>query len=365
MAKVFLEPNALFTVTDGKVSVFGSHGIEAVLLAAGAAGVVLDQNVERVQFAGSAAVYRYAQAGNQLLVYDEAASLLATIPLQGDSDGTRLSFAEGNVDAKLESGGVLTVGGEPVGATPAALALPASAFAAPTFTLASSAAYTIVEEGRPITFTITPDGVVAADTVLTLKLDHLTAGIPEGPASPWDFAPNPLTVSFTAGDSAAKTVSVVVVEDGQWEDNELYGAYLLDSQSNGLDSVSGSISDPQPRWIVSANTSSLGEGETLIFTVSSPLASTEQVSVPYILSGSATPGIDYTGATASGALTMPAGSSSVSLILNTTADHTPEGLEDITINLGVPWYGKVLDGTASAVLLDTSVAPAVVGVPGF
>jgi hypothetical protein len=141
---------------------------------------------------------------------------------------------------------------------------------------------------------------------------------------------------------------------------EGYQAFFLDNQSNQLDSVSGSISDPQPRWIVSANTSSLGEGETLIFTVSSPITSTDQVSVPYTLSGIVTPGIDYTGAAASGALTIPSGSRSVSLILNTTANHAPEGPEDITINLGVPWYGKVLDGTASAVLLDTSVAPTVV-----
>jgi hypothetical protein len=126
MTKIFLSSAESVTVSDSNVSVFGATGTEAVVvLGSGVTGLALDQNVERVQLAWPSTNYRYLHAGNQLKVYHaDGATLLATISVQGDSDGTQLTFANGTASAKL-SGGVMTLGDAVVGsAAPGPLTLP-------------------------------------------------------------------------------------------------------------------------------------------------------------------------------------------------------------------------------------------------
>jgi len=82
-----------------------------VTLTTAATGVVLDQNVDRINFANTAASYTFKQTGNKINVYDATGTtLLTSLPVQGDADGTVLSFSNGSASAKL-SAGVMTLGG--------------------------------------------------------------------------------------------------------------------------------------------------------------------------------------------------------------------------------------------------------------
>ncbi len=119
MAKVFLDSGEQFTVNDNNVSVFGAsgEGTEAVMIGSGMQGLIVDQNVESILIDALAYSYRYLQTGNQLNIYHlDGVTLLATIPVQGDSDGTLVIFRDGRAEAKL-SGGVMTLAGGTISST--------------------------------------------------------------------------------------------------------------------------------------------------------------------------------------------------------------------------------------------------------
>lgn len=114
MAKVYLDSGDTFTLGSA-ATVFGAGGTEKVLVNSGVTGVVVDQNVERVDLAAASSGYNFQQAGNTLQVY-LGATLVASIPLQGDADGTIVAFTNGSVSAKLTAG-VMTLGGATVSTT--------------------------------------------------------------------------------------------------------------------------------------------------------------------------------------------------------------------------------------------------------
>jgi len=110
-AKVYLGLNDNFTISNSGTTLYGNTGIDVVTLTDSATGVVLDQNVDRINFANSAASYTFKQTGNKINVYDATGTtLLTSLPVQGDADGTVLSFSNGSASAKL-SAGVMTLGG--------------------------------------------------------------------------------------------------------------------------------------------------------------------------------------------------------------------------------------------------------------
>jgi hypothetical protein len=121
MAKIFLDPADNLTVNNSNSFVYGSSGTEAVTVGSGVTGVYIDQLIEKVVFSGASSSYKFAQAGNQIKAYESAGqTLLATIPVQGDADGTALMFSNGTSQAIL-SGGVMKLGGSVVSSTPAVI----------------------------------------------------------------------------------------------------------------------------------------------------------------------------------------------------------------------------------------------------
>jgi two-component system NarL family response regulator len=113
-AKIYLGSDDNFTVSDSGAILYGGAGTDTVTIAAGISGVSLDQNIERINFSGAANSYSFKQTGNKINIYDAAGnSLLASIPVQGDTDGTVFGFNNGTTSAFL-SGGVITLGGAPV-----------------------------------------------------------------------------------------------------------------------------------------------------------------------------------------------------------------------------------------------------------
>ena len=113
-----------FTVSDSGATVYGGLGNDTVTISAGISGITLDQNVDRVNFTGAAAGYAFKQTGNKINVYDAtAATLLASVPVQVDGDGTVLGFSNGYASAKLVAG-VMTLGGATVSSTSAGTLTP-------------------------------------------------------------------------------------------------------------------------------------------------------------------------------------------------------------------------------------------------
>jgi hypothetical protein len=90
-----LTSNQVLDLNQSNVSIYGNSGNEIVNLSPGVSGVVVDINVESVTFPGNVSDYQLNSNGNTLLVF-QGSLLLATIPIQTDSDGTQLTFNNGN-----------------------------------------------------------------------------------------------------------------------------------------------------------------------------------------------------------------------------------------------------------------------------
>lgn len=483
MAKIFLDPADSITVSNNNISVFGSTGTESITLAAGVTGTIFDQNTEKVLLSGAVSSFKFVQAGNQIKVSDSAGTVVATIPVQGDADGTALTFTDGTAQAIL-SGGVMKLGGATVSATTAGSVTPTTfdttvktpaptptgptfsvaagatsftegksatftvslssaqatsttvnyAFAgtggavlgtdtgtatwtgatatattltfpagivtatvtvpvtfdstvetgegvsltlsspstgitlgtatastaladatAPSFTLTSDVVSgTPTQEGKSITFTITPSGTVDKDTVLTVNLTGQAVGGITSTASAADFTAAQ-TVTFKAGDTAARTTSITVVDDSTTEGIEGYKASLLDSTFTEKASTTGTITDPTTTYVLTGATS-VNEDASVTYTVTADRAApTGGITIPYTLSGNATLGTDYTGSAATGNITIAAGATTGTLILNAVADNlTESAAENIIVTLGTPSTGNVTTGTVTTLISDTS-----------
>lgn len=99
-------------------NVFGAAGSESVSYTGAATGIVVDQNVEEVKLANATSAYSYQQQGNQLVILS-GTTVVATIGVQGDANGTLISFANGRVEAKFVPGTppTITLGGTTVPTT--------------------------------------------------------------------------------------------------------------------------------------------------------------------------------------------------------------------------------------------------------
>lgn len=85
----------------------------------------MDQNIEKVVLTGNSADFKYQQAGNTIKIFSSSNELITSAPLQGDSDGTQLTFSNGTANAILSSG-VMSLGGAAVSSASATAVTPVS-----------------------------------------------------------------------------------------------------------------------------------------------------------------------------------------------------------------------------------------------
>ena len=78
----------------------------------------------------------------------------------------------------------------------------------------SAATYSVAENGGTATITVTRTGGSAGAVGVTLATSNGTA------TAPADYTAVSQTVSFAAGDTASKTVSIPIVDDALVEGNE-------------------------------------------------------------------------------------------------------------------------------------------------
>ena len=217
--------------------------------------------------------------------------------------------------------------------------------ASPTYSISTN--WTSTSEGTPIVVTLSTTNV-SAGTTLYYQLSG--SGITTS-----DFGGLSLTGSSVINSSGQASLTIPLSADVTTEDDETFVIqYYTDS---GRSTSAGSaayvtIQDTSkgavtPTYAVSANTSSVNEGSTADFTITTSNVSAG-TSIAYTLSGVTSS--DITGGTLTGFATVnSSGTAFVSVPI--AADNLTEGAETLSISLQ--------DKTASILINDTSKAAAV------
>lgn len=216
---------------------------------------------------------------------------------------------------------------------------------ATTFTLTSTGTGVEVQEGNTITFTVTPNAAVNAATTLILNVKGEALGAVSATASAADFETTP-SITFAQGETAAKTITLKIATDGVVEGREAYSAEIVDTlnYASRSNKVQGVVTDKLPTLSLSQNVSTVNEGSTVTYTVTSDEnAPAGGITIPFTVAGTATSGSDYTALTAS-SITIPAGSKTGSVTLTTIADTTTDGADETVIVT----LGEVANANVSA-----------------
>lgn len=169
-----------------------------------------------------------------------------------------------------------------------------------------------------------------------------------------DYTASEGVLTWANGDSAPKTISINVADDGVVESDELFevrlaqplgGALLGEKQIASVLITSGDLSGV-PHVAFAATTSTPGEGAgTATVTVNVSPATITPFTVPFTVSGTATVGTgkDYTMASTS-PLSFAAGETSKTITVNLLQDGLLDPAETIIFSLGSP-AGYAVRGT--------------------
>ena len=174
-----------------------------------------------------------------------------------------------------------------------------------------------------------------------------------------DYASGSGTLTFAPGDTAA-TITVSVVDDGVPELDE-HMTVTLSNAANatiGTGTGTGTILDTGGLPGVSVSDAK-GLEDTigdLSFIVTLNQAGTSEATVSYATAdGTATAGSDYT--TTSGTLTVPVGTTSLTVNVPVLPDTARESNEDFILNLTTPANAFIVDGTATGTIEDDDASP--------
>ena len=238
MAKVYLDTDDTFIVASNNTQVFGTDGArDAVSVLAGVTGLVLDQNVEQVSFTGATSDYLFAQEGNRIVVYS-GTTKLATVPVQGDANGTKIVFANGSVDAKLSSG-VMSLGGSTVSDKAGSVTPTTVNVADGSGKYALTVANATAIEGANAIFQLSLDRAAAVPVTVNYVT---TAGTGDEGAALSDFTPSSGVVTFAAG-SATQFLSIPTVQDATFESDETFTVDFSGSSLSAPVKATGAITN--------------------------------------------------------------------------------------------------------------------------
>jgi hypothetical protein len=171
-----------------------------------------------------------------------------------------------------------------------------------------------------------------------------------GTAAPGiDYSSIPSSVSFAAADTF-KEIVITPLGDSLQEGTETVtltltpaAAYTVEPESSASVLI---IDEDAPTVSVSNENTTVSETSTAIrFWFSRSGSTTAALTVNYTMSGTATPGVDYTGAT--GTVVIPAAAAGVYLTLVPVNDTIPEGAESITASV-VAVAGSYVRGVPTA-----------------
>ncbi len=217
-----------------------------------------------------------------------------------------------------------------------------------------------VAEGVATEFTVTLSEVSGRDVVVPYVTSDGTAN------SPGDYVAEPSgSVKIKAGETEV-TIEVQTVDDAEQEEEEAFAVTLSDPVGAALavggEAATGTILDNDGAPTVSIEDAPpVTEGGKAEFAVRLSVASGQEVTVPYATSdATATAGADYEAETA-GSLTIEAGRTDTTIVLQTLDDDLNEESETFTVTLGEPVGAELAVGgeKGTGTILDNDDAPTV------
>lgn len=162
-------------------------------------------------------------------------------------------------------------------------------------------------------------------------------------------------------DESDKTVTVTIGAPA------VEGIFLSSVPSEQAATATITDNDDSPKVSVAGPAAAAGEGENLVFTFTLTPFSEQQVTVPFMLGGTATRGTDYTPPSDSSVM-FAAGETTLTLTIITVDDLLDEEEETVTVSLEAPLTNanpaeNIADQTASGTIADNDlpivkVAPA-------
>jgi YD repeat-containing protein len=227
----------------------------------------------------------------------------------------------------------------------------------------SAATYGVGESGPTATITATRTGGSNGIVGVTYVTSNGTA------TAGSDYTATTNSLSWANGDTANKTFTVAILEDGAVEGSETInltlsaptGGAILGSQATAALTITDNDVAPSGTIQFSAATYSVGEaGPTVTITATRASGSNGVVGVTYATSnGTATSGSDYTATT--NTLSWANGdTANKTFTVTILEDGTVEGNETVNLALSLPTGGATLGSQTTAVLTitDNDAAPA-------
>ena len=272
-----------------------------------------------------------------------------TLPSTLAPGNYELRLIDGDVYTDLARSSVFSVGASSGTLSPGTLQL-------------SAATYSVAENGGSATITITRAGGSTGAVGVTVATSNGTA------TAPADYTAVSQTVSFAAGDTANKTISIPIADDALVEGNETVnvtvsaptgGATLGTPSTAVLTITDNDVAQPGTLQL-SATTYSVAEnGGSATITITRAGGSAGAVGVTVATSnGTATAPTDYTAV--SRTVSFAAGDTANKTVSIPIADDAlVEGNETVNVTVSAPTGGATLGTPSTAVLTitDNDVAP--------
>ena len=197
-----------------------------------------------------------------------------------------------------------------------------------------------------------------------VTVDYATADITATAGADYTAASN--TITFTAGETSNKQVSVAVLDDDDDEETETFALTLTNASANaavgdGYERTVAAILDDDSLPELSAADASAAEGATAVFVVSVDNASNRAVSFAYaavtdpVAAAAAVPGLDFEAVAGTGIIT--AGATSTTVRVPLSDDALDEHDETFWLRVTSPEDATVGDGTAVGTITDNDPLP--------
>lgn len=180
-----------------------------------------------------------------------------------------------------------------------------------------------------------------------------------------DYTASSGTVTWNAGDTSDKQITVPVIGDTVIESDETFFVNLSNASSNARISrpqATGTIVDDDGTASASIDDVTVTEGDSgtsdATFTVTLSKTSSSTITVDYATAdGSATAGSDYTPET--GSLSFSPGETSKTIAVPIVGDTTHEETESFTVNLSNPSNAVISKGQGTGTILDNDSDPSI------
>ncbi len=295
---------------------------------------------------GVSAAYAYDAAGGRLAKTVNGHTTYTVRSAAGDT----LSEYTAACGAPVWSRDVITALGRPIGAVHTTLTMPVVSVSATTASVAEAAG------SLSVSFTLATPGGAALGCAVTASY-HTTPGTASAGT---DYGEKTGTVTFAAGspNGATQTISVPILQDVRDEADETFfvdlgGASGAAIGANGRTTVTIVDDDPTPTLSISDVAVTEGQSGTVVatFTVGLSAVSGQSVQVAYATANdTAVAGSDY--AAASGTLTIPAGSSTVTVPIAVFGDVLSEINERFTVTLSSPVHATLARSVGYGLILN-------------